>query len=97
MYKGRRAARVQRGQRVLIAAEGGTKNRTTGLRPLEMHPFWCWAHLSPGGGTLLFTYLPARHVILSRRRRILVHADSTSSLINTSRKAESGKPIADSR
>ena len=50
----------------------------------------------PGGGTLLSTYLPARHVILSRRRRILVHADSTSSLINTSRKAESRQPIADS-
>ena len=30
----------------------------------------------PGGGTLLSTYLPARHVILSRRRRIPVRADN---------------------
>ena len=30
----------------------------------------------PGGGSLLYAYLPAERVILSRRRRISVHGDS---------------------
>ena len=61
---------------------GGSKNRTTGLRPLEMHPFWCCAPPSPPVGGLYspLTFPPGK-VILSRRRRISVPADSDSCVI----------------
>ena len=56
---------------------GGTKNRTTGLRPLEMHHFWCCAPPFPPRWGDFTLHLPsARHVILSRRRRIPVRADN---------------------
>ena len=38
---------------------GGSKNRTTGLRPLEMHPFWCCAPPSPRWGDFTL-HLPSR-------------------------------------